>query len=299
MHIRHLGFIVAILSASPTYAQRVELLNFSQEHAGAVLEVGPPVAASSFENANNFADELATDFDALNGAGFSPQGTQVSALAATAIKIPLWMQTGIPTGRLSIGPAVMPGFVPSTHNCTAGPYQARYDIGSAAEARRANLFPLIASVACEHGLPVGLFDALVGQESRYQPFARSNKGAIGLAQLMPGTARAMGVTDPWNPVENLRGGARYFRAQLDEFGRIDLALAAYNAGPGKVRGTRRVPVIRETINYVASITDAWNLISRREVAGIVPASRLASSNPFKGVTVASYVTEAPSSQNLD
>ena len=299
MHIRHLVFIVAGLSASPTYAQRVELLNFSQERAGAVLEVGPAVAKSSFEDRNDFADELTADFDALSGAGLSPQGTQVSAMTATAIEIPLWIRTGIPMGRLPTAPAAMARFVPSTHNCSARPYRARYDIGSAAEARRANLFPLIASVACEHGLPVGLFDALVGQESRYQPFARSNKGAIGLAQLMPGTARALGVTDPWDPVENLRGGAKYFREQLDEFGRIDLALAAYNAGPGRVRATRRIPVIRETIKYVASITDAWNHISRRDVAVVLPARRLASSNPFRGVTVASYVTEAPLSQDLD
>lgn len=299
MHIRHLIFIVAGLSAAPTYAQHVELLNFSQEHAGVVLEVGPSVATSSSEDNNGFSDELAADFDSKSGAVFSSAGAQVSALTATTIEVPLWMQTGIPMSRISAGPAAFTRFVPSSPNCSAGPYRPRYDIGSAAEARRANIFPLIASVACEHGLPVGLFDALVGQESRYQPFARSNKGAMGLAQLMPGTARDLGVVDPWNPVENLRGGARYFRAQLDEFGRIDLALAAYNAGPGRVRGTRRVPVIRETMNYVASITDAWNLIARREVAVVLPAGRSSSSNPFKGVTVARYGTEDRTSQILD
>lgn len=70
---------------------------------------------------------------------------------------------------------------------------------------------------------------------------------------MPSSARKLGVRNVWNPVENMRGGARYLRALLDEFGRFDLALAAYNAGEGRVRAARQVPRIRETVNYVSSI----------------------------------------------
>jgi soluble lytic murein transglycosylase-like protein len=98
-----------------------------------------------------------------------------------------------------------------------------------------------------------LLAALVWQESRWNPQAVSSKGAMGLAQLMPATARDLGV-NPADPVANLVGGARYLRYLLDEFdGNVEKALAAYNAGPGRVRSAGGVPAIAETRNYVASI----------------------------------------------
>ena len=98
-----------------------------------------------------------------------------------------------------------------------------------------------------------LLSALVWQESRWNPSAISPKGAIGLAQLMPATARDLGV-DPADPVANLKGGARYLRYLLDAFdGDVEKALAAYNAGPGRVRNAGGVPAIAETRAYVASI----------------------------------------------
>ncbi len=102
-------------------------------------------------------------------------------------------------------------------------------------------------------LSPSLIEALVWQESRWQAAARSPVGARGLAQLMPGTARYLGV-DPDDPFANLEGGARYLREQLDRFdGDIEKALAAYNAGPGRVARANGVPRIRETQNYVAAI----------------------------------------------
>ena len=84
-------------------------------------------------------------------------------------------------------------------------------------------------------------------------FAVSPVGARGLAQLMPGTAREMGV-NPDDPSANLEGGARYLREQLDRFGGdVEKALAAYNAGPGRVQAANGIPAIRETQNYVASV----------------------------------------------
>ena len=81
----------------------------------------------------------------------------------------------------------------------------------------------------------------------------SPKGAQGLAQLMPGTARELGV-DPADPFANLEGGARYLRAQLDRFdGDVEKALAAYNAGPGRVEAAGGIPRIRETQHYVAAV----------------------------------------------
>ena len=106
-----------------------------------------------------------------------------------------------------------------------------------------------------------LLAALVWQESRWNPSAISPKGAIGLAQLMPGTARDLGV-NPADPVANLVGGARYLRQLLDQFdGDVERALAAYNAGPGRVRRTGGVPAIAETRNYVASIVRRVSSIS--------------------------------------
>lgn len=108
-------------------------------------------------------------------------------------------------------------------------------------------------LAARFDLSPTLIEALVWQESRWQPGALSPVGARGLAQLMPGTAREMGV-DPDDPFANLEGGARYLRQQLDRFdGDLEKALAAYNAGPGRVIRAGGVPRIRETQNYVVSV----------------------------------------------
>ena len=107
-------------------------------------------------------------------------------------------------------------------------------------------------IAQQEGVPVDLFMRMIGQESAWQPGAVSPKGASGLAQLMPGTARELGV-DPNDPIQNMTGGARYLRQQLDAFGRPDLALAAYNAGPGAVRKYGGIPPYQETQDYVRKI----------------------------------------------
>ncbi len=112
--------------------------------------------------------------------------------------------------------------------------------------------PAIGEAAERHGLDPRLLASLVWTESDFQPDAVSRAGAIGLAQLMPGTAAGLGV-DPHDPAANLDGGARYLREQLDRFGRVDLALAAYNAGPGRVAQAGGVPHIAETQAYVRRV----------------------------------------------
>lgn len=111
----------------------------------------------------------------------------------------------------------------------------------------------IAELAAKYDVSPTLLEALVWQESRWRTGAVSPVGARGLAQLMPGTARQMGV-NPHDPSSNLEGGARYLRMQLDAFGGdLEKALAAYNAGPARVQAAGGIPRIRETQNYVASI----------------------------------------------
>ena len=112
--------------------------------------------------------------------------------------------------------------------------------------------PVARDAARRHGIPEELFLALVRQESRWNPKARSHKGALGLAQLMPATARVLGV-DPHDPQQNLDGGARYLRTQFDRFGDWRLALAAYNAGPHAVLKYDGIPPYRETQGYVVAI----------------------------------------------
>lgn len=117
---------------------------------------------------------------------------------------------------------------------------------------RGRFLAMAREAATRHGVPVDLFLRLVQQESGWNPGAISHKGAIGLAQLMPQTARLLRV-DPTDPKQNLEGGARYLKQQYRAFGTWRLALAAYNAGPGAVKKHGGVPPYRETRNYVRII----------------------------------------------
>ena len=112
----------------------------------------------------------------------------------------------------------------------------------------------IDAAAASNGIDPALLKGLVSQESGFDPNARSGAGAVGLTQLMPGTAAGLGVTNPLDPAQSLQGGARYLKQQLDRFGGDEkLALAAYNAGPGAVAKYGGVPPYRETQNYVNSV----------------------------------------------
>ncbi|WP_281251253.1 lytic transglycosylase domain-containing protein [Novosphingobium mathurense] len=117
-------------------------------------------------------------------------------------------------------------------------------------------------VACEFGIPVDLMDAVVAHESGYNPNVISRAGAMGMMQIMPETARSLGLAFPWDPVANMRAGARYLRNQIYRFGRMDLALAAYNAGPErKSLNAGYIPAIPETLGYVRTITTNWTRLA--------------------------------------
>ncbi len=141
----------------------------------------------------------------------------------------------------------------------------------------------IEAASATHGVRPELVRAVIQVESGFNPRARSNKGAMGLMQLMPATAAGLGVDNPWDPVQNIHGGVAYLGSLIREFGDEVLALAAYNAGPGAVnRYGQRVPPYRETQDYVQKIT-------RRSEA--MPVARTASSGTRAGRTVIYKVLE--------
>ena len=123
--------------------------------------------------------------------------------------------------------------------------------------RRAAYLPHVYAAEAQYGLPTGLLDALIWTESRYNPFAISGAGAVGLGQLMPGTARELGVGNRFDPHANVRGAARYLRQLLNKFGRVHLAVAAYNAGPRAVERAGGIPLNGETPSYVRNVLAFW------------------------------------------
>jgi soluble lytic murein transglycosylase-like protein len=130
----------------------------------------------------------------------------------------------------------------TTAKGTAGSRASRYDA-------------LIEENAAAHGVNPHLVRAVIQAESAFNPRALSHKGAMGLMQLMPQTAAELGVLDPYNPAENIRAGVLYLKNLLAKFAQnVELALAAYNAGPGAVRKYGAIPPYRETRNYVSKIT---------------------------------------------
>lgn len=211
-------------------------------------------------------DTMRESFEVM-GSDTHPNVTN-AALAALApyssIAVPGWMRTPV----LSALPVSSP-FVPG---CMMVSYKPSEFLPPHVEERRRATYGAMSMAACEAGIPVGLFDALILAESAYSMTAVSPKRAYGLAQLMPGTAAGLGV-DRFDPIQNLKGGARYLRAQLDSFGQVPLALAAYNAGPGRVKGGR-VPNIAETRNYVREVLEKWSrLASGQRTATVFDAGR--------------------------
>lgn len=119
---------------------------------------------------------------------------------------------------------------------------------------KSQILNVVSQISKKHGVDEKLVQALIKQESGFNPKAKSKAGAIGLMQLMPATAKNMGVKDPYNTVQNVEGGVKYLKSMLNKYnGNVILALAAYNAGPGAVDKYSGVPPYKETQNYVKNI----------------------------------------------
>lgn len=181
------------------------------------------------------------------------------------------------------------------NSCEDYRYAPTYWLPAETERRRAAYFPIVIEVACEFDLPARLLDAVIAQESGYNPYALSTAGAMGMMQIMPGTARASGLRYPWDPVANIRAGARYLRDQKYRFGRMDLALAAYNAGPER-RSLKSgfIPAIPETLNYVRTITTNWARLASLgqpntdRIARITAATLAIRSSGYREVSLSVY-----------
>ncbi len=136
--------------------------------------------------------------------------------------------------------------------------------GRARETSVESIEDLIESAAARYGLDVELLAAVIAVESGFEPGAVSPKGAQGLMQLMPATARELNVTDPFDPRQNIDAGARYLRQLLDQHdGSFVRSLAAYNAGMGRVARYNGIPPYRETIRYIRRVLDEYEATARR------------------------------------
>ncbi|MEZ4574318.1 MAG: lytic transglycosylase domain-containing protein [Vampirovibrionales bacterium] len=148
------------------------------------------------------------------------------------------------------------------------PLPARPD--AAHTGQKGYLMNLIEHEASEAGMDANLVKAVVKAESNFNPRAVSRVGARGLMQLMPATARGLGVTASFDPAQNVRGGTQYLKTLLNKYHSVPKALAAYNAGPGNVDKYGGIPPFRETQNYVKRVT-AYQRQFALESAPVVPA----------------------------
>jgi soluble lytic murein transglycosylase-like protein len=152
-----------------------------------------------------------------------------------------------------------PSAAPPAASGSGGFVRAAASVGAVGDT--ASLQTLARTVAIRAGVPANVFEALVEAESAFDPGAVSSAGAMGLTQLMPGTARSLGVANPFDPVQNLEGGARYLAEMLAQFQSVPLALAAYNAGPGAVEFYHGIPPYPQTEAYVKRVMALAGLAS--------------------------------------
>lgn len=142
-------------------------------------------------------------------------------------------------------------------------------VASAPSVSRAAIDRDVRANAQALGVDPELIEAIIANESGFNPKATSRTGARGLMQLMPETAVSLGVLDPYDPAQNVRGGTRYLRTLLDRFGDVELAVAAYNAGAGAVERYGGVPPYAETQNYVRNVLSRYHELRLRQTGSVL------------------------------
>lgn len=165
---------------------------------------------------------------------------------------------GVVALRKSLPPGISGSLAPLTLPLAS---RVRSDVSAEAipldpdeSARRAKYLPFIREAAGQSGLPEALITAVIQAESSFKPETISRAGAMGLMQLMPDNVKELGVRNVFDPRQNILAGARHLRDQVDQFGTLEKSLAAYNAGPGRVKQYDGIPPFTETQNYVRRIT---------------------------------------------
>ena len=165
--------------------------------------------------------------------------------------------------ELSPGPAMETATFLDLVEATYAP-SSEPDRLPAARTPRAEIEHIVNVSAADYGVDPALVEAIIERESAFDSNATSGAGARGLMQLMPETAAGLGVTDSYDAAQNVAGGTRYLRTLLDRFGNVELAIAAYNAGPDAVRRYGGVPPYEETRNYVRNVMASY---ARRSQVG--------------------------------
>mgnify|MGYP003409567935 CR=1 FL=1 len=159
-----------------------------------------------------------------------------------------YLQSLVYEGQLNVPPSVLEALSSSITNST-----------ELTNASHTDYKVIIEEAAIKYNVPAKLIESVIKHESGFNPLAVSSAGATGLMQLMPSTAKYLGVTDLTNPTQNIMGGTKYLRQMLDKFnGDMSLALAAYNAGPGNVAKYDGIPPFKETQNYVKKVLDTYS-----------------------------------------
>lgn len=196
------------------------------------------------------------------------------------------------------------GDIPATYNPQTAATPSR-------SANRNAYDHLIRAAAARHGVDPALVKAVIHTESAFNPNARSPVGAMGLMQLMPGTARDMGVANAWDPAQNIEGGVKYLAWLQRQFRSRDHVIAAYNAGHGNVKKYGGIPPFRETRNYVKSVNSRYSSLYRHD-AGVAGDTHLAMNTPVtslppsgtiqvptsNGVQTVQYNYAAPQNPNI-